>query len=280
MFALRQKKSTDNSIAKNLEKLSSGFRIRHAADDAAGLAVSEKMRAQITELERCEINVSEGIDIAQSADGALEEVGEMLRRARELCLQASNGTYTDQERLYMSEEINQLFGEIDHITSTSRYNTIPLFRSIPTDSNDPVYLYLEEFNKVADQQLWGEMDFVKDEDFGPPAAPTPATVTFQLADDIGTNYASVLDKRSIKIGSNMYTFRADADRNFTGNPCIVSIKNIQTVKEAMEQLTYFPNIDKVTVDATTNKVTLTGSLDDHYYTVQANDPLHKQIRSY
>lgn len=58
MFALRQKKSTDNSIAKNLEKLSSGFRIRHAADDAAGLAVSEKMRAQITELERCEINVS------------------------------------------------------------------------------------------------------------------------------------------------------------------------------------------------------------------------------
>ena len=270
MFALRQKKSTDNSVAKNLEKLSSGFRIRNAADDAAGLAVSEKMRAQITELERCEINVSEGIDIAQSADGALEEVDEMLRRARELCLQASNGTYTDQERLYMSEEINQLFGEIDHITSTSRYNTIPLFRSIPTDSNDPVYLYLEEFNKVADQQLWGEMDFVKDEKFGPPADPTPATVTFQLEDDIGTSYASVLDKRSIKIGSTMYTFRKDADRNQSGDPCIISIKNIQTVKEAMEQLANFPHIDKVTVDATTNKVTLTGSLDDHYYTVQAN----------
>ena len=226
LHALRQKKNTDNSIAKNLEQLSSGFRIRRAADDAAGLAVSEKMRAQITELERCEINVSEGIDIAQTADGALGEVGEMLRRARELCLQASNGTYTDQERLYMSEEINQLFGEIDHITSSSRYNTIPLFRSIPTDSNDPVYLYLEEFKKVTDQQLWGEMDFVKDEKFGPPSDPNPATVKFQLADDIGTSYASVLDKRSIKIGSTMYTFRADADRNQSGNPCIISIKKI------------------------------------------------------
>ena len=78
MYALREKKNTDSAIVKNLEKLSSGFRIRQAADDAAGLAVSEKMRAQITELERCELNVSEGIDIAQTADGALDEVGEML----------------------------------------------------------------------------------------------------------------------------------------------------------------------------------------------------------
>lgn len=270
LYALREKKNTDNAIAKNLQKLSSGFRIRQAADDAAGLAVSEKMRAQITELERCELNVSEGIDIAQTADGALEEVGGMLRRARELCLQASNGTYSDRERHYMSEEINQLFGEIEHITSSSRYNTIPLFRSTPTDSDDPVYLYLEEFNKVADQQLWGEMDFVKDEDFSPPVAANPATATFQLTEDIGMNYAIMLDKKSIQIGGYTYTFRADAPNHSSGNPRIISIKNIQTVKEALEQLTFFSDIDKVTVDETSRTVTLTGSLDDYYYNVQAN----------
>lgn len=273
LYALREKRNTDSTTVKNLEKLSSGFRIRHAADDAAGLAVSEKMRAQIAELERCELNVSEGIDIAQTADGALEEVGGMLRRARELCLQASNGTYSDKERLYMSEEINQLFSEIDRITSTSRFNTIPLFRGIPTDSNESVYFYTEEFNKVSNQQLWGEMDFVKDEKFSPPVEANPATATFQLPDDLVMNYADFLDKKSITIGGNTYTFRKDANSHDSyQNPRIVSIKNVQTVKEAMEQLAKFPSsgIDKVTVDETTKTVTLTASLDSYTYSVEAN----------
>lgn len=271
MYALREKKNTDSAIVKNLEKLSSGFRIRQAADDAAGLAVSEKMRAQITELERCELNVSEGIDIAQTADGALDEVGEMLRRARELCLQASNGTYSDQERLYMSEEINQIFGEIERITATSRYNTIPLFRSTPTDSDDPVYLYVEDFNKVADQQLWGEMDFVKSEQFSPPTEAKPAIVEFHLADDIEMNYAELLDKKSIKIGSYTYTFRKDADYNSTNSyQRTISIKNIQTVKEAMEQLAKFSDIDEVIVDETTKTVKLTASMDNYSQRVEAN----------
>lgn len=271
MHALREKKNTDNSISKNLQKLSSGFRIRHAADDAAGLAVSEKMRAQITELERCELNVSEGIDIAQTADGALEEVSGMLRRARELCLQASNGTYSDQERLYMSEEINQLFGEIEHITSTSKYNTIPLFRGIPTDSDDPIYYYIEDFDKVADKQLWGEMDFVKSEDFSPPVEANPATATFQLEDSLVMNYAELLDKKSIVIGGRTYTFRKDASQHdYNSNPRIVSLKNIQTVKEAMEQLAKFPDIDKVEVDETTKTVKLTGSLDSYSCPVEVN----------
>lgn len=271
LHALREKKNTDNSISKNLQKLSSGFRIRHAADDAAGLAVSEKMRAQITELERCELNVSEGIDIAQTADGALEEVSGMLRRARELCLQASNGTYSDQERLYMSEEINQLFGEIEHITSTSKYNTIPLFRGIPTDSDDPIYYYIEDFDKVADKQLWGEMDFVKSEDFSPPVEANPATATFQLEDSLVMNYAELLDKKSIVIGGRTYTFRKDASQHdYNSNPRIVSLKNIQTVKEAMEQLAKFPDIDKVEVDETTKTVKLTGSLDSYSCPVEVN----------
>lgn len=272
LYALREKKSTDSAITKNLRKLSSGFRIQQAADDAAGLAVSEKMRAQITELERCELNVSEGIDIAQTADGALDEVGEMLRRARELCLQASNGTYSDRERLYMSEEINQIFSEVDRITAASKYNTIPLFRGVPTDSDDPVYLYVEDFSKVPDQQLWGEMDFIKSEDFDHPVAAKPATVTFQLEDGIGMNYAELLDKKSVMIGGYTYTFRKDAAQNGPSysNPRVISIKNIQTVKEAMEQLATFPYIDKVDVDETAKTITLTADLEDYTHTVVAN----------
>lgn len=271
LYALREKKNTDSAIAKNLQKLSSGFRIQRAADDAAGLAISEKMRAQITELERCELNVSEGIDITQTADGALDEVGGMLRRARELCLQASNGTYSDQERLYMSDEINRLFSEIDRITSASKYNTIPLFRSTPNDSDDPVYLYVEDFGKVPEQQLWGEMDFVKSEDFAPPAAAKPATATFQLSDNVVMNYADLLDKKSIVIGDYTYTFRKDADRNSSSSYLrTVSIKNVQTVKEAMEQLAKFSDIDKVDVDETAKTVTLTASLNNYTYPVVAN----------
>lgn len=271
LYALREKKSTDSAITKNLRKLSSGFRIQQAADDAAGLAVSEKMRAQITELERCGLNVSEGIDIAQTADGALDEVGEMLRRARELCLQASNGTYSDQERLYMSEEINQIFSEVDRITAASKYNTIPLFRGVPTDSDDPVYLYVEDFSKVPDQQLWGEMDFIKSEDFDHPVAAKPATVTFQLEDGIGMNYAELLDKKSFMIGNYTYTFRKDADYSYSsGYTRVVSIKNIQTVKEAMERLVTFSDIDKVDVDENAKTVTLTASLEPYTHTVVAN----------
>lgn len=84
------------------------------------------------------------------------------------------------------------------------------------------------------------------------------------------NYAKTLDKKSIRIGDVIYTFRADRDQNSSGSPCIISIKNIQTVKEAMEQLAKFPDIDKVEVDEVAQTVTLTGSLDDHYYPVEAN----------
>ena len=92
----RQLNTNNNNVAKNLEKLSSGYRINRAGDDAAGLAISEKMRAQIKGLETAQKNANDGISLIQTAEGNLQEVHSMLNRMVELATQASNGTYSDR----------------------------------------------------------------------------------------------------------------------------------------------------------------------------------------
>ena len=108
---------TDNTRKqkKVSEKLSSGYRINRAADDAAGLAISEKMRRQIRGLSQAVLNVQDGISMVQIADGAMEEVHEMLHRGTELSIKAANGTLTDDERSYIQQEIEQIKEEINAI---------------------------------------------------------------------------------------------------------------------------------------------------------------------
>lgn len=115
-----------NSAA--IEKLSSGFRINRAADDAAGLAISEKMRFQIRGLEQGAENINEGIGYCQTADGALEEIHQMLRRIDELCVQAANDTNSATDRAYIDDEIQQLKAEMDRICETTKYNEEYIFK--------------------------------------------------------------------------------------------------------------------------------------------------------
>ncbi len=119
----RQLKCNDNSLAKSLEKLSSGYRINSAADDAAGLAISEKMRSQISGLEQASTNAQDGISLIQTAEGALQETEDILQRMRELAVQASNGTLADADRAAVQDEVDQLAGEIDRIAETTEFNT-------------------------------------------------------------------------------------------------------------------------------------------------------------
>lgn len=112
-----------NMMNKSLERLSSGLRINRAADDAAGLAISEKMRAQIRGLEMAEKNALDGISLLQTAEGALNETHAILHRIRELAVQAANDTYTLQERQAMQEEMNQLLDELDSISGRTEFNT-------------------------------------------------------------------------------------------------------------------------------------------------------------
>lgn len=108
--------------SKSMEKLSSGVRIKRAADDAAGLAISEKMRAQIKGLDQAGRNVQDGISVVQTAEGALEETGNILQRMRTLSVQASNETNTKEEREKISDELSQLNSEVERISTSTSFN--------------------------------------------------------------------------------------------------------------------------------------------------------------
>lgn len=108
--------------SKSMEKLSSGVRIKRAADDAAGLAISEKMRAQIKGLDQAGRNVQDGISVVQTAEGALEETGNILQRMRTLSVQSSNETNTEEERSKIADELSQLKDEIERISSSTEFN--------------------------------------------------------------------------------------------------------------------------------------------------------------
>lgn len=118
----------DSGISKSLERLSSGLRINRAADDAAGLAISEKMRGQIRGLQQATRNAQDGISLLQTAEGNLNETHSILQRMRELAVQAANGTVTDSDRAEIQKEMDQLTQEIDRIAKDTEFNTMKLLR--------------------------------------------------------------------------------------------------------------------------------------------------------
>lgn len=127
MNAYRNYSNNTSALSKNLEKLSSGYKINRAGDDAAGLAISEKMRAQITGLETAQKNAKDGISLVQTAEGALTEVHDMLNRMVELADQSANGTYDNEtDRANLQKEFDQLKNEIDRIADSSNFNGINL----------------------------------------------------------------------------------------------------------------------------------------------------------
>jgi len=126
MFADRSLKVTQVYLTKNMEKLSSGLRINRAGDDASGLAVSEKLRSQIRGLNQASTNAQNGISFIQTTEGYLQESQDILQRLRELAVQAANGIYTDEDRLYIQVEVSQLVDEVDRIASHAQFNGMNL----------------------------------------------------------------------------------------------------------------------------------------------------------
>ena len=127
MNAYRNYNNNTSALSKNLEKLSSGYKINRAGDDAAGLAISEKMRAQITGLKAATKNVKDGVSLVKTAEGALQEVHDMLNRMDSLATQSANGTYDDGvDRLNLQKEVDALRSEIDRISDSSNFNGLNL----------------------------------------------------------------------------------------------------------------------------------------------------------
>lgn len=122
IFASRQQGINDVNLQKSMEKLSSGSRINHAADDASGLSVSEKMRTQIRGLNQAGRNIQNGISFIQTTEGFMNETTEILQRIRELAVQSSNGIYSDEDRLMIQTEVSSLVSEVDRIASSAQFN--------------------------------------------------------------------------------------------------------------------------------------------------------------
>lgn len=132
----RQLGITTNGLQKSTEKLSSGYKINRAADDAAGLSISEKMRNQIRGLNKASDNAQDGISLVQTAEGALNEVHSMLQRMSELAVQASNGTNASQDRTALDNEVQQLKTEIGRVGTTTQFNKMDILTGEFSSNNE------------------------------------------------------------------------------------------------------------------------------------------------
>lgn len=163
----------NTQMGKTMEKLSSGYRINRAADDAAGLAISEKMRFQINGLSQAQRNAQDGISLIQTAEGALTEVHSMLQRLNTLANQAANGTYDETDRAKIQLEVDELVGEISNIAKTVNFNGIQLL-----DSNAEVKF---QIGSDADTTISIQLAQLRPEDLG------SGTVKLNALSVTGTN---------------------------------------------------------------------------------------------
>ena len=138
LYANRQLSQNNQSLSNNIEKLSSGMRINRAADDASGLAVSEKMRAQIRGLNQAERNIENGVSFIQTTEGYLQESHDILHRLRELSVQSANGVYTQEDRMQIQVEVSQLVDEINRIASHAQFNGMNMLTGGFAENSDRV----------------------------------------------------------------------------------------------------------------------------------------------
>ena len=129
---------SNDSIMKNMEKLSSGERINRAGDDASGLAVSEKMRSQIRGLNQASKNINNGISFIQTTEGYLTETTDVLQRIRELAVQSANGIYSDEDRMQIQVEVSQLVAEVDRVASQAQFNGMNMLTGRFAQAGDAV----------------------------------------------------------------------------------------------------------------------------------------------
>lgn len=192
--AYRQLSQNQAAVSKNLEKLSSGLRINRAADDAAGLAISEKMRSQIRGLAMAERNTMDGISLIQTAEGALGTTQDILQRMRELAVQASNGTMEEQDRKAIQAEIDQLTQEIDRIAKTTQFNAKVLLRGAA--AGRPFISSSDNSIAYTSGGVWqGVIN----------AEPTsPASVEINFGMSFGTQAAAAVDGQTLTINGKTY----------------------------------------------------------------------------
>ncbi|ODA17124.1 flagellar hook-associated protein 3 [Geobacillus thermoleovorans] len=199
--AYRNLAANQSSISKNLERLSSGLRINRAADDAAGLAISEKMRSQIRGLQMAERNALDAISMIQTAEGALNEVHSILQRMRELAVQAANDTLEPSDRAAIQAEIDQLTKEIDRIADTTQFNQKILFSGSPEGR-----AFAEASSSAISYVGNGTWRGVVTA-----ASTDPAKVVLDFSKDFGMLDQDEIDEKTFTINGKVYEIDAKGD---------------------------------------------------------------------
>ncbi len=213
MSAYRNYNNNTSAVAKNLEKLSSGYKINRAGDDAAGLAISEKMRAQITGLNAAQKNVKDGISLVKTAEGAMQEIQDMLNRMDYLATQSANGTYDDAvDRNALQKEVDQLRTEINRIASSANFNGIKLLDGSLDGSAKAAVAGVEKDMTIAAVKAGGTLgvDTILHQDGSGNGEPT--TFKVDLADF--SFAAGDGESMTVKVGDN--TFKLTAGATATG----------------------------------------------------------------
>ena len=219
---------TTSSQAKSTEKLSSGYKINRAADDAAGLSISEKMRKQIRGLSQASLNAEDGISAVQTAEGALTEVHDMLQRMNELAVKAANGTNSEDDRTYIQDEIDQLVTEIDRVSQTTKFNETYLLDGeagvdatyTKADASTTIAIFKNGVDfastegvatvEVADGQTFtiGTVDYTYDVD-ADESANTDTAISFNDKDE----FLAAIKKAAMSADDNIKSMSWDADGN-------------------------------------------------------------------
>ena len=213
---------TTATQAKSTEKLSSGYKINRAADDAAGLSISEKMRKQIRGLTQASLNAQDGISAVQTAEGALTEVHDMLQRMNELAVKAANGTNSEDDRSYIQNEVDQLVTEIDRVSTTTKFNETYLLKGVDANGDPNLTYKTAQGNLSAAVGAWSALD---SDGAGTAAlsAVEASAATFSCAGSDASKYGmatqnaattvSLLAGNSFKVGSNSYYLHTGANEN-------------------------------------------------------------------
>ena len=222
MNANRMLGVTTTGQAKSTEKLSSGYRINRAADDAAGLSISEKMRKQIRGLSQASTNAQDGISCVQTAEGALTEVHSMLQRMNELAVQAGNGTMSEDDRQNVQDEIDQLVDEIDRVSETTKFNETYLLKGADSGTKTYTQSYKTPVtNEIALKNGQTLQDLYAE-----------GGTTKLTLDQLKADYLEVDETGAIKIkeGKKLYSTKANTTDEY-GDQVQTTIKDVAALTE-------------------------------------------------
>ncbi len=278
MNANRMLGLTQNTLSSSTEKLSSGYQINRAADDAAGLSISEKMRKQIRGLTQASDNAEDGISAVQTAEGALTEVHDMLQRMNELAVQAANGTNSETDRSYIQDEVDQILTEIDRVAETTKFNEIYLLKGNADKSTSEVTVSAHDAGLAGTlvDNGNGTSTFTLDDTLEDGDTVTIAGTEYTIGTP-GATVGSVLSLKELNTSTDGYEAATDANDAdlYVGDSVTYDGETYTLVdKVAADSLTWDTTGDAFKIGEVTYTIQSDGSAlgdDDDATTISADD---------